>query len=875
MPPVVAEAVGNVVNSILLDRALVKDVLDGNPGYEFINGYSLVRSSRDISLLLSMQTQILQMKLEDEFPNLLTGEALTHDDAGVIAAGLMQRAVTMATRTLWVKREARRRNMSTDQILDELRAESIKTLSREAGESIDEFRYSARREMMDAGFYYPDELTGRGIKRGPMGNDRLSVALDGQAVRALMASALSGDKNKQRILSQFEANRSNGAYDLGSRGAQEVSMFGYHPRMEPSKRPIYAFASYGGIGEDIQEAGAHYGDFVFVLKTDVNDRATVTETDSLSLMATSSPMNSPGVDMMRLADRIDFQGDTVDLTYAEAQIHSTDKITGVRLEDVAYILVRGQAQYETHPSIPEADEIEEALGIPVVHLDTALEFDTNTVDNGLVYIDESRIIGGERISSGAVTERVNAANITATEAASLSERSEELKAMDGSSRAKIFTADNGDRYVIHMGAANLEGGVLDPMRSRGVAQSESSATVGISGNTRALNEQSMLAEKARLEARRNQDLDFIELREELLAGRVNLDKPLRGGYARRRAPDGSTARMETLAQMGIYPLDKRFQNDNGVTIETGQDGERFMVIPDSLMNREGLEQEIDGARRSLNGTKQKLGLLEELKKYNYQHISAYPVEELNFDAFHGYGGRYDDGTPTSQYDSFQGSVRKSNFGGIHIVRVTPGKDVITTAAGDERGIIGPHTPIATLIIDRSNQAEMDKASKIFAGWVESVIKKDKGREPSGATASESSDRLSSGSVEIGDYDEVAIRVAEGDEEFTLVSDGGRIYGQRQTLSSGFWNREDVQPREDIPLVRDDWNTNERRHWVGETPQEPIARKYIDRGRKQFIVEADGYGHISLYTSKGVQIGSLWVDRGKEFVLMGALMRVVG
>jgi len=269
----------------------------------------------------------------------ITGIVLSRDpqmmewDAETIAKGLVLRAGIHITRAKYLENERKKIIMSADMrvrgTVEDLVSEYDK---------------------------YAKELVGMGgdyFQPGPMDYNRVVVAVDKEAISGLI-------KNK-KLLSQFETGRSNGHYNPQARQQAEVTLFGYPPDMAPEFRPIYGMAAYGGVTEEVAGSGQQYGNYLLVLKPGNEDRTTVTESDSLSLMGTTSAMNSPDINMMMLRNA--GEKDTFDYP-VEAQVHPGEG--GISLDDIAYIIVRDDYTGENPDEGEKLQALSRRLGIPAV-----------------------------------------------------------------------------------------------------------------------------------------------------------------------------------------------------------------------------------------------------------------------------------------------------------------------------------------------------------------------------------------------------------------------------------------------------------------------------------------------------------------------------
>ena len=280
-------------------------------------------------------------------------------------------------------------------------------------------------------------------------------------------------------------------------------------------------------------------------------------------------------------------------------------------------------------------------------------------------------------------------------------------------RSKAWTAPDGSRYVIHFGAAQLEGGVLDPDRSRGVTSDEGGRALG--GNTREANRIAVSGQIAQIEQQIRGLEDDIEAYEELLSGRVNLNAEQRRPVFRNG--ERVNIRLDLITRGGFYDVEAH---------RTAISTDGIYVIPDispDLAQR--LKDNIAQQRQYLEEQNRKLApLLRARDDHDYQHISAYPAEALNF-PFGDYGGRYSDtGADRTQFSDFSGSDRSDEVG-VHIVRVKPGDDVFDSGiGGEERGIVGRQKPVASIVVPRDREKEFQELfPAIVARSIESDIER--------------------------------------------------------------------------------------------------------------------------------------------------------
>ena len=164
----------------------------------------------------------------------------------------------------------------------------------------------------------------------------------------------------------FETRTSKGNSNLGARQVAEFAMFGILPSYR-GKRPAYGIVNYGPVTRDALDRTHQYGPFVIVLKKDVNSNATWTESDSLSLMSTSSSLDAPSqhslfqqrqildVPFLRITPAWGGRGrpTTADgpdaigqFQFAEAQLHRP-----ITVDDIAHIIIDTDAWYRAEQYI--------------------------------------------------------------------------------------------------------------------------------------------------------------------------------------------------------------------------------------------------------------------------------------------------------------------------------------------------------------------------------------------------------------------------------------------------------------------------------------------------------------------------------------------
>ena len=166
-----------------------------------------------------------------------------------------------------------------------------------------------------------------------------------------------------RFKSQFETNSSRGALLPETRTKIDVSQFGYHPSVDPTKRPIFGYLTSGGkIDGPSLGAIEHYGEIQFVMKKDLQARTTYTSEDSLAV-----PQLQP-----KLFGQVSPESGRYGYGYGEAQMHG-----GVSFEDVEYavIQVRTEESYSFGADLDEekfqiASDALTKAGIRVVRINS-------------------------------------------------------------------------------------------------------------------------------------------------------------------------------------------------------------------------------------------------------------------------------------------------------------------------------------------------------------------------------------------------------------------------------------------------------------------------------------------------------------------------
>ena len=288
---------------------------------------------------------------------------------------------------------------------------------------------------------------------------------------------------------------------------------------------------------------------------------------------------------------------------------------------------------------------------------------------------------------------------------SIMARSLEVDSMSRQQREQRYADPNDPDavYVVHWGASKLEGGQLDPSRSRG------QVGAGIAGNTRQINDETArymvglrndarrdlsILEDMKLQAERDGVIDFDEI------GRSNPSDSLRAGRARL-----------------LFGISRR---DGDVPTATADE---------YRINQIG--SQIGSERRVLDRLDK---VADQLVADNYQYTSTYRASALQ-GLFGSYGGRYAEGDSTEWGDRAQ----RSKTTGIHIFKVRIGDDAVEQNSVGETHLVGKHTPIASLIVD-SNANDDNPAREIWKGWLDLVIEQDIAKNNTGRSGFASTTR---------------------------------------------------------------------------------------------------------------------------------------
>lgn len=274
---------------------------------------------------------------------------------------------------------------------------------------------------------------------------------------------------------------------------------------------------------------------------------------------------------------------------------------------------------------------------------------------------------------------------------SIKARSLEIDSMSRQQREERFTDPNDPDavYVVHFGATKLEGGQLDPSRSRG------QVGAGIAGNTRQINDETArYMVGLRNDARR--DLSILEE----IKRQMETDKVVDFDAIARTDPKDLLRAGRAKKLLGIDRRDFNY--------------ERSTFTP-PYWNPESFDSQIDYEKRTLSRLDK---VADQLIADDYQYTSTYRASGLQ-DLLGSYGGRYAEGDSSEWGDN----AKRSTTTGIHIFKVKIGDDAVEQNSVGETHLVGKHTPIASLVVDSSANDD-NPAREVWKGWLDSVIEQD-------------------------------------------------------------------------------------------------------------------------------------------------------
>jgi ADP-ribose pyrophosphatase YjhB (NUDIX family) len=263
----------------------------------------------------------------------------------------------------------------------------------------------------------------------------------------------------------------------------------------------------------------------------------------------------------------------------------------------------------------------------------------------------------------------------------LKNRSEAVKQMARSERDARFS-DGEYIYAIHWGATELQGGALDPARSRGEVGKS------IMGNTRQVNDETARFMVSRRDNAKRQKMLLEDMRVQVEeTGKIDFKK------IEQQYPSDSLA---AGAARSLVGADRDSESTDSVTTKR---------IDELISDRDRTLSRLDK-------------VADQLIADDYQYTSTYRASQLE-PLFGSYGGRYaEEGS-----DEWGDNLAKSNSTGIHIFRVKIGDDATEENGVGETHLVGKHVPIASLVAD-NDSSNKNPAADTWAGWVDMAIEQD-------------------------------------------------------------------------------------------------------------------------------------------------------
>ena len=271
-------------------------------------------TNRDATTFSEAQSLIDDMS-DGPMKNILHNEIKLFTDSRethLVAMGLVQRAVNAGIKANWLAQNNPSGGFSaTEETLDDLGVRIASALNNNGPDDID--------------------------------NPEIQVAISMPIDAASQMFSTDGI-----FKTLFDTGKSKGNSDRQVRELQEFTSFGYLPSYR-GPRPIYGTITPHGLTEKNLDATHHYGVVKLVLRPSARQRATWTESDSLSLTSTASSLENPSMhglfaqklkgDLLSFSNSEhewghDWEKQTTPFQFAEAQIHG-----GLSTADIAYIVV--------------------------------------------------------------------------------------------------------------------------------------------------------------------------------------------------------------------------------------------------------------------------------------------------------------------------------------------------------------------------------------------------------------------------------------------------------------------------------------------------------------------------------------------------------
>ncbi|CAB4156708.1 hypothetical protein UFOVP658_118 [uncultured Caudovirales phage] len=258
----------------------------------------------------------------------------------------------------------------------------------------------------------------------------------------------------------------------------------------------------------------------------------------------------------------------------------------------------------------------------------------------------------------------------------LENRTKEINKMTDEQRERRFSDPSGEyTYVVHWGASKLEGGSIDPSRSRGQVNGS------LMGNTRQINDETARAVvQRRNEARRSQ-LILEEIKKQIEeTGKIDFEE-----IAKANPSDPSRAD-KARRLLGV---------------KRGDEDRFFEPAPGIVEKINGLTEDQKNIISRLDGP------ANQLEADDFQYSSSFRASYAK-PLFGSYGGRYEEDGST----------------GIHVFKVKLGEDAIEENNVGETHLVGKHTPIASLVARNDPDAKRNPAVDTWLGWLDEAIQQD-------------------------------------------------------------------------------------------------------------------------------------------------------
>lgn len=278
-------------------------------------------------------------------------------------------------------------------------------------------------------------------------------------------------------------------------------------------------------------------------------------------------------------------------------------------------------------------------------------------------------------------------------------------------RDKLSTGRDGETLVIHAGAAELDGGVLDPDKTQGRG-----GFAGSPGDTQALNAMQIqklkddISNEQRFIDRANETIRKINNREKLVVA-DKMDVQLLNNLAKAlRGSDKSIGKvnLEVGDEIDLSDLDRIVYPAVGGQPERVRTFDELMEF--ALNERlNGINSQIQSAQERINSFQPQLDKIMESPRSGF--LSSYPLSAGSIDS-KGYFSRYADRVIPRDASGWLKSRWSSKLRGT--AWLVSGKDGVDIVSGlgpsDERQILGANRPKFGLSARRMDSARMDQVS---------------------------------------------------------------------------------------------------------------------------------------------------------------------